>query len=183
MENLLLIECVVSYNDDGIVAVIRAAELQRSPAIIQVFPWTLHFQGPEFISYAIARAHAADVPVAVHLDHCIEHADVELALKIPNLDSVMVDASTSNPEANIQYCAEIARRAKENGMTVEAEMGRINGGEDGLKTVDMEVLYTDPEFARDFVEKTGVQFLAPSFGNVHGPYPGGGAEKFWQLDR
>ena len=123
------------------------------------------------------------MPVAVHLDHCIEHEDVELALRIPGLDSIMVDASTSDPEYNIKYCAEVARRAREVGMTVEAEMGRINGGEDGLKTVDMEALYTDPAFARDFVERTGVQFLAPSFGNVHGPYPEGGAEKFWQLDR
>jgi fructose-bisphosphate aldolase class II len=171
-----------SYNDDGILAVIRAAEAKKSPAIIQVFPWTLHFQGPEFVRYAISRAHAASVPIAVHLDHCIDHDDVEIALTLP-LDSLMVDASTSDPETNISYCGMIAKRAAALGITVEAEMGRIEGGEDGLKTVDMEALLTDPQRAREFVERTGVHFLAPSFGNVHGPYPSGGAKKFWQLDR
>ncbi|CAI0653064.1 unnamed protein product, partial [Colletotrichum noveboracense] len=29
----------------------------------------------------------------------------------------------------------------------------------------------------------GVYFLTPSFSNIHGPYPPGGAEKHWQLDR
>jgi fructose-bisphosphate aldolase class II len=40
-----------------------------------------------------------------------------------------------------------------------------------------------PTWLLTFVKKTGVHFLAPSFGNVHGPYPAGGAEKHWRLDR
>lgn len=112
----------------------------------------------------------------------MDDADIEVALTLP-LDSIMVDASALDPETNIAYCGKIARRAAELGITVEAEMGRIEGGEDGLKTLDMEGLLTDPQHAREFVERTGVQFLAPSFGNVHGPYPPGGADKFWQLDR
>lgn len=161
---------------------IRAAESSKSAAIIQLFPWTLHFQGPDFVRFAVARAHASCVPVAVHLDHCINPKDVELALDLP-LDSIMVDASTSDPEHNIAFCREIARRASERGITIEAEMGRIEGGEDGLAHVDMEALLTDPEHAAKFISKTGVHFLAPAFGNVHGPYPAGGAQKFWQLDR
>ncbi|KAF2629845.1 fructose-bisphosphate aldolase [Macroventuria anomochaeta] len=170
------------YNDDGVLAVIRAAEAKKSPAIIQLFPWTLHFQGPDFVRYVVARAHAASVPIAVHLDHCIDDSDVETALSLP-LDSIMVDASGLEPETNIAYCSGIARRAAKLGITVEAEMGRIEGGEDGLKTMELEGLLTDPHTAQEFVRRTGVHFLAPSFGNVHGPYPPGGAEKFWQLDR
>jgi fructose-bisphosphate aldolase class II len=78
-------------------AVIRAAERQRSAAIIQLFPWTMHFQGPEFIRYVVNAAHAAAVPVAVHLDHCIQPADVENALTLP-FDSIMVDASTTHDD-------------------------------------------------------------------------------------
>ncbi|CAI6100054.1 hypothetical protein V2G26_007381 [Clonostachys chloroleuca] len=37
--------------------------------------------------------------------------------------------------------------------------------------------------ATDIVKKTGVHFLAPSFGNIHGYYPAGGVEKHWRLDR
>ncbi|KAI1875434.1 hypothetical protein JX265_004492 [Neoarthrinium moseri] len=170
------------YNNDGVMAVIRAAERKRSPAIIQVFPWTLHFQGRHFIDYIVAAAHAASVPIAVHLDHCIKESDVELALTLP-FDSIMVDASTSDPDRNIKVCADYAARATQRGITVEAELGRIEGGEDGLAMVDMETLLTEPSDAAAFSQKTGVHFLAPSFGNVHGPYPEGGAEKFWQLDR
>ncbi|BAE56672.1 unnamed protein product [Aspergillus oryzae RIB40] len=181
-ENNYAVGAYNCYNNDGIMAVIRAAERKRSPAIIQLFPWTMYFQGPEFIRYVVRAAHAAAVPIAVHLDHCIKSEDVELALSLP-LDSIMVDASTLDEEANIRYCKEIVDRAGALNITIEAEMGRIEGGEDGLPTVDMEAVMTRPEDAETFVRRTGVHFLAPSFGNIHGGYPAGGAEKAWDLER
>lgn len=173
---------MLSYNTDGVMAVIRAAERTRSAAIIQLFPWTMHFQGPEFIRYVVRAAHAATVPIAVHLDHCIKPDDVELALTLP-FDSIMVDASTLDKEENIRYCRAIVERARAVNITIEAEMGRIEGGEDGLPTVDMGAVLTRPEEAEAFVRRTGVHILAPSFGNIHGGYPAGGAEKSWDLPR
>ncbi|KAE8327897.1 ketose-bisphosphate aldolase [Aspergillus sergii] len=181
-ENNYAVGAYNCYNNDGIMAVIRAAERKRSPAIIQLFPWTMHFQGPEFIRYVVRAAHAAAVPIAVHLDHCIKPEDVDLALSLP-LDSIMVDASTLDEEANIRYCKEIVDRARPLNITIEAEMGRIEGGEDGLPIVDIEAVMTRPEDAETFVRRTGVHFLAPSFGNIHGGYPAGGAEKAWDLQR
>ncbi|KAK1140165.1 hypothetical protein N8T08_010643 [Aspergillus melleus] len=154
------------YNTDGVMAITRAAERTRSAAIIQLFPWTMHFQGPEFIRYVVRSAHAARVPIAVHLDHCIKADDVELALTLP-FDSIMVDASTLDEEANINYCKGIVQRARALNITIEAEMGRIEGGEDGLPTVDMEAVMTREDQAEEFVRLTGVHFLAPSFGNIH----------------
>ncbi|KAF3026591.1 hypothetical protein E8E14_014251 [Neopestalotiopsis sp. 37M] len=168
------------YNDDGVMAVIRAAEASRSPAIIQLFPWTMKFQGPEFVKYVINAAHAASVPVAVHLDHCIEPVDVEAALDLP-FDSIMVDASVHDPEENIRQCAAIVKRANAKGISIEAEMGRIEGGEDGLPKVDLDSIMTQPDGAQDFVQRTGVQFLAPAFGNIHGHYGPGGPENYWNL--
>lgn len=83
----------LSYNTDGVLAVIRAAERKRSLAIIQRFPWTMQFQGPHFVRYVVEAAHSAGVPIAVHLDHCIKEEDVRMALEMP-FDSIMVDAST-----------------------------------------------------------------------------------------
>ena len=163
-------------------AVIRAAERKRSAAIIQLFPWTLHFQGIEFVRYVVSAAHAASVPVAVHLDHCIKLEDVELALTLP-FDSIMIDASTFDEEANIRHSKAVVDCARAFNITIEAEMGRIEGGEDGLPTVDMESVMTRPEDAERFVQQTGVHFLAPSFGNIHGGYPAGGAEEAWDLSR
>ncbi|EYE93887.1 class II fructose-bisphosphate aldolase [Aspergillus ruber CBS 135680] len=170
------------YNNDGIMAVIRAAERKRSAAIIQLFPWTLHFQGIEFVRYVVSAAHAASVPVAVHLDHCIKLEDVELALTLP-FDSIMIDASTFDEEANIRHSKSVVERAQKLNITIEAEMGRIEGGEDGLPTVDMDSVMTRPKDAEIFVQQTGVHFLAPSFGNIHGGYPAGGPEGAWDLVR
>jgi fructose-bisphosphate aldolase class II len=165
-------------------AVIRAAETTRPPANIHLFPWSLHFQDQHFVSYVLSYAHSASVPIAVHLDHCINPEDVELALSLsPTFDSIMVDASTLSEEDNIKTCRGYIERARELGMTVEAEMGRMGGGDDGLPTVDLEAILTKPEDAETFSHQTGFHFLGPSFGNIHVAYGPGGAEKAWDLDR
>jgi fructose-bisphosphate aldolase, class II len=152
--------------------------------MILFFPWTLHFQGPAFITYASTLARAASVPISIHLDHCLKPSDAELALECA-FDSIMVDGSMYGPDESIDYVKSVVDKARGKGITIEAELGRIEGGEDGLPSIDLEGVYTDPDMARDFVDRTGVHFLAPSIGNVHGPYPpnSGGAEKHWQLER
>lgn len=171
----------LSYNDDGVIAVIRAAEAVRSPAIIQLFPWTVKFQGPHFVRYVVEAAHAASVPIAVHLDHCIEEADIRQALELP-FDSIMVDASVHDAGENIRQVKEITKIANARGISIEAEMGRIEGGEDGLPSVDLDAVLTQPADAKTFIDETGVQFLAPSFGNVHGGYGPKGPEAIWRCD-
>ncbi|CAI6334904.1 unnamed protein product [Periconia digitata] len=173
------------YNTDGVMAVIRAAERKRSPAIIQLFPWTLHFQGPHFVRYVAAAAHAASVPISLHLDHCIQASDIELALGLP-FDSIMIDGpgSSGDLEESIKSCGHIVQRGKEAGILIEAELGRVDGVEDGVDVKHAVAgRLTRPEDAKVFVQATGVQLLAPSFGNVHGPYGAGGAEKVLQFDR
>lgn len=164
-------------------AVIRAAERCRSPAIIQLFPWSMHFQGPAFVRYVADVAHAAAVPIAVHLDHCLQPADADLALGSCAFDSIMVDGSLFEEEENIRYVKGIVERAAAQNVTVEAELGRMEGGEDGIPVLDLEQVLTKPQEAARFVRDTGTHFLAPSFGNVHGPYGPGGAAASWQLDR
>ncbi|KAK9473940.1 ketose-bisphosphate aldolase [Dipodascopsis tothii] len=170
------------YTLECILGAIRAAEEKKSPCMIQVFPWSMHFHGREFIEYVSKACHSASVPIAFCLDHCIQESDVELALTMP-FDCIMVDASSKDPEENIKYCKKIVDIARTRGITIEAEMGRIIGSEDGVPMVDMEQLFTEPDLANDFLKRTGCQYLAPSFGNIHGPYPEGGPEKYWQLDR
>ncbi|KAF2101668.1 fructose-bisphosphate aldolase [Rhizodiscina lignyota] len=171
------------YNYDGVAAVVRAAEANNSPALIQFFPWTIHFQGKHFIQFAADLAHSAKVPIALHLDHCIKPEDAEIALQLP-FDSIMVDGSLFDEEGNIAYVKSIVQKAEKVGQTVEAELGRMEGGyKDVLEVAEGSGVFTEPEAAKKFVQETGVHFLAPSFGNVHGPYPEPGAERWWQMDR
>ncbi|KAL1887460.1 hypothetical protein Sste5346_010209 [Sporothrix stenoceras] len=171
------------YNVEGVLAVIRAAERCHSPAIIQLFPWSMHFQGPAFVRYVADVAHAASVPIAVHLDHCLQPADADLALEKCAFDSIMVDGSLFEEEENIRYVKGIVDRATKQNVTIEAELGRMEGGEDGIPFLELEQVLTKPQDAARFVRETGTHFLAPSFGNVHGPYGPGGAEKWWQVGR
>ena len=68
-------------------------------------------------------------------------------------------------------------------MAVEAEPGRIEGGEDGVAdTAELAGMLTTPEEAREFAD-TGIDWLAPSFGNIHGKYPAGGPSLDFHLLR
>lgn len=65
---------------------------------------------------------------------------------------------------------ELVAYCHERGVATEAEPGRIEGGEDGIAdTADLSGILTTPEEVEEFID-TGVDFLAPAFGNVHGEY-------------
>ncbi|KAG9230280.1 ketose-bisphosphate aldolase [Amylocarpus encephaloides] len=161
---------VVSYNLETITAVIRAAEKKKSPAQILLFPWALHYS-PLLIHLAVAACTHANVPIVLHMDHA-QSEDEIIAASAYAFDSIMVDMSHYTKEENLEKTARITRMLHEKGIATEAEPGRINGGEDGVKdTGDLEGLLTTREEAGEFVG-TGIDFLAPAFGNIHGNYWG-----------
>ena len=82
----------------------------------------------------------------------------------------MVDMSHYEKEENLQLTKELTEYCHARGIITEAEPGRINGGEDGVKdTAELEGILTTPEQADEFIA-TGIDWLAPAFGNVHGEY-------------
>ena len=85
-------------------------------------------------------------------------------------DSIMVDMSHYEKEENLALTRKLTQYCHERGIATEAEPGRIEGGEDGISdTADLTGLLTSPEEAEEFVD-TGIDWLAPAFGNVHGNY-------------
>ncbi|KAH6668690.1 ketose-bisphosphate aldolase [Halenospora varia] len=161
---------VVSYNLETITAVVRAAEKKRSPAQILLFPWALHYS-PLLIHLAVAACKTATVPIALHMDHAQSEEEIIAAAEY-DFDSIMVDMSHYEKEENLEKTERITKMLHEKGIATEAEPGRINGGEDGVAdTGDLEGLLTTFEEAERFVN-TGIDFLAPAFGNIHGNYWG-----------
>jgi len=161
---------VVSYNLETIAAVVRAAEAKRSPAQILLFPWALTYS-PLLIHLAAAACSTATVPIALHLDHAQSEEAILAAAEYP-FDSIMVDMSHYEKAENLEKTKRLTAYLHERGIATEAEPGRINGGEDGVQdTGDLEGLLTTAEEAGEFVD-TGIDFLAPAFGNVHGHYGG-----------
>lgn len=162
---------VVSYNLETIVAVIRAAERKRSPAQILLFPWAMTYANGLLVNLAADACRSASVPVSLHLDHAQDAESIRRAAEMP-FDSIMVDMSHYEKADNLRRTAEWVEYCHARGIAVEAEPGRINGGEDGVKdTGALEGLLTTPDEARRFIG-TGIDFLAPAFGNVHGKYGG-----------
>ncbi|EQB58994.1 fructose-bisphosphate aldolase class-II [Colletotrichum gloeosporioides Cg-14] len=159
------------YNLEAVVASVRAAEATSSPAVVQLFPWAMQYAGTALVRAAAELCHSASVPVSLHLDHCQTPELVRQAADIPDgFDSIMVDMSHYEKEENLALTRELVDYCHARGIATEAEPGRIEGGEDGVaETVDLEGVLTTPEQAEEFVA-TGIEMLAPAFGNVHGEY-------------
>lgn len=159
------------YNIEAIIATVRAAEACNSPAMVLLFPWAIQFAGTSLVKAAAEACHTAKVPVSLHLDHCQSPELVRLAADIEDgFDSIMCDMSHYDKDENLRLTQELVTYCHERGIAAEAEPGRIEGGEDGVAaTADLEGLLTTPEQAEEFVA-TGIEMLAPAFGNVHGEY-------------
>lgn len=128
----------IAYNVEHVTALVRAAESCRSPLILQLFPATLK-QLPSLVWAASAAAKAASVPVSLHLDHAQDEQQIREVVATMPFDSIMVDMSHYEHAENLQKTRDLAQLCHEKGIAVEAECGRINGGEDGIAdTGDLE---------------------------------------------
>lgn len=160
----------IAYNIEQILGLVRAAEQARSPLIIQFFPWAIKFSDGILIHAAAQAARKASVPISIHLDHAQDEDIIKLAADTLPFDSIMVDMSHYEKEANLAKTAKWVKYCNERNIATEAEPGRIEGGEDGvMDTAGLEATKTTPEEVEQFVA-TGVDALAPAFGNVHGEY-------------
>lgn len=158
---------------DSLQAVIGAAEELNRPVIIAHAEVHNVYNDISFVGPAmIAVAQNAKVPVCVHLDHGVTTDMVYRALRI-GFTSVMMDASALPYEENLRLTKEITEMAHAMGVSVEAELGRLVTGESGnteIANAKPEDFYTDPDEAKAFCEKTGIDALAIAFGTAHGFY-------------
>jgi fructose-bisphosphate aldolase, class II len=145
-------------------AVICGAEAAGLPAIVQISENCVRYHGAlaPLASAALAAARAADVPIAVHLDHATEVELVREGVAL-GVGSVMYDASALPYERNLARTAEVAAYCHERGVWVEAELGEV-GGKDGVHAPGAR---TDPREATRFAAATGVDALAVAVGTSH----------------
>ena len=161
-------------NLEALQAVIEAAEELDLPVIIQVAqchePWIpLAMIGPIMVN----AAKKSKVPVCVHLDHGETLEYLQQALDM-GFTSIMYDGSTLSYEENLENTKRAVAMATKTGASVEAELGsmgrRESGAGDDSGENDDTKIYTDPHQAKVFVEETGIDALACSFGTTHGIY-------------
>lgn len=138
--------------------------------MILLFPWAQTYSSTLLAQAAATAAAAAPVPITLHLDHAQSPAAIRAAAATGFYDSIMVDMSHYDRSENLAKTKELVEFCHERGIACEAEPGRIQGGEDGVQdTAELEAIMTTAAEARDFAA-TGIDWLAPAFGNVHGSY-------------
>ena len=161
-------------NLEALQAVIEAAEELDLPVIIQFAqchePWIpLAMIGPIMVN----AAKKSKVPVCVHLDHGETLEYLQQALDM-GFTSIMYDGSTLSYEENLENTKRAVAMATKTGASVEAELGsmgrRESGAGDDSGENDDTKIYTAPHQAKVFVEETGIDALACSFGTTHGIY-------------
>ena len=160
------------YNLEGAAAVVQTAEEMKSPVILQILPSALSVGKKPLVSLCLEMAQGAEVPVSVHLDHCSDTETILYALDC-GLSSVMADGSGLGFEDNVTFTRNIVSAANEKpvNITVEAELGKLSGTEDGILVSQRESNMTCPDEAARFVDQTGIDALAVCIGNIHGKYP------------
>ena len=158
-------------NMEMVMAVIEAAEEMNAPVIMQTTPSTVKYAGLDYyLANVKAAAERADIPVALHLDHGSSYGLAMQALRT-GYTSIMIDGSHEGFEDNVVLTKAVVDACRPSGIPVEAELGKVGGKEDDLDGGDGDG-YTDPNQAKEFVERTGASSLAVAIGTAHGLYKG-----------
>ena len=159
-------------NIEMALGMIRAAEEMNHPLIL-TFTQEVNLGIPLEVGMPmlVNAAQRARVPVGTILDH---GSGLDMVIRAINCGtrSVMFDGSLLPYEENIRRTKEVVDYSHPRGVCVEAELGSIGGSAVDPNSSGPESTYTDPQVAAEFVERTGVDYLAISFGNAHGVYRG-----------
>lgn len=163
---VLAFNVITLEHAEGIVAGLERA---GAPGILQVSENAVryhHGQLRPILAACRALAEQARIGAAVHLDHVQDEALTTEGIALAadhGVSSIMVDAAHLPDEENVVTTAARATRARLVGLWVEAELGAI-GGKGGAHTPGVR---TDPDEAREFVARTGVDALAVAVGSSH----------------
>ena len=157
-------------NMEMIQGIVDAAKEERAPLILQVSSGARKYANPKYLKKLVeAAVEDSGLPIALHLDHGDSY-DLCKASVDDGFTSVMIDASHHSFAENIKITSEVVKYAHDNGVVVEAELGRLAGIEDDVNVSAENACYTDPDQVEEFVTKTGVDSLAIAIGTSHGAF-------------
>ncbi len=157
-------------NMEIIQGIVDAAAKENSPVILQASSSAIKYARIPYLRKMIEAAlEEHDIPIALHLDHGPDFETCKMCID-NGFTSVMIDGSKYDFEENVALTKQVVDYAHSKGVVVEAELGKLAGIEDDVNVADADAMYTDPEQAREFVERTGCDSLAIAIGTSHGAY-------------
>ena len=157
-------------NMEIIQGIVDAAAEQNSPVILQASSSAIKYARVPYLKKMIEAAlEEHDIPVVLHLDHGPDFETCKMCID-NGFTSVMIDGSKYDFEENVALTKKVVDYAHSHGVVVEAELGKLAGIEDDVNVSASDAMYTDPEQAKEFVERTGCDSLAIAIGTSHGAY-------------
>ncbi len=150
--------------------VIRVAAEEYSPVIVSTSSAEARYLGPT-VAFSMAQALATkyNTPIVLHLDHGDSFEMAMLCIRA-GYTSVMFDGSHHPLAENIRITKAVVQAAHAVGVSVEGEVGRIQGVEDDLTVSEHEAALSDVGEVLRFVQETGIEAVAVAIGNAHGFY-------------
>ena len=157
-------------NMELVQGIVDAAAEEKSPVILQASSSAIKYARIGYLRKMVEAAiDEYDIPIALHLDHGPDFETCKMCID-NGFSSVMIDGSKYDFEENIALTKKVVDYAHSKGVVVEAELGKLAGIEDDVNVDASDAMYTDPEQAKEFVERTGCDSLAIAIGTSHGAY-------------
>src|SRR6202789_776555 len=152
-------------------AVFAAAQELKVPVMVGVSEGEREFLGVRQIAACVRSLREdCDFPIFLNGDHTHSLAKAVEAAKA-GVDSIVFDLSALPFEENVRQTKEAigVLKAINPSILVEGEIGDIGtGSEIHDKAPDLTRGLTSPEQAKQYVDATGIDVLAPAVGNMHG---------------
>lgn len=157
-------------NMEIIQGIVDAAAEEKSPVILQASSGAIKYARINYLMKMVeAAVESTDIPIAIHLDHGPDFETCKMCIDA-GFTSVMIDGSKYSFEENVALTKKVVDYAHSKGVVVEAELGQLAGIEDDVNVSENDAKYTDPDQAKEFVERTGCDSLAVAIGTSHGAY-------------
>jgi len=169
-------------------AVVAAAAETKLPVLIGASEGEREFFGARQLAALVkCERELSDVPLFLNADHTHSLGKALEAAKA-GFDAVTIDFSALPFEENVARTKETVEAIKtiNPGILAEGEIGDIGTGSEIKETAQGDHKLSTPEEARQFVEATGIDNLAPAVGNMHGMLKSmvqGKAKKHLNLER
>ena len=159
-------------NLESVLGVARAAVKANSAAIIQVSESAIKYMGLKPITHivsTVAKNIAAQVPIALHLDHGTSFDSVFECIN-SGFSSVHIDASSLPLDENINLTKQVVKVAHARHVWVQGEVGAMMGGHGNIKGKLKKIPLASLEDVIKFVRETKVDTIAAAVGTAHGIY-------------
>ncbi len=158
-------------NYEMLSSIFEAANEANAPIIVQASEGAIKYLGIDMAvgMVKILSKQYPHIPVALHLDHGTTVESCQNAIRA-GFTSVMIDASHHSFDKNLELTSKVVEIAHKEGVSVEAELGRLMGIEDNISVDEKDAVLVNPKEAEQFVKESKVDFLAPAIGTSHGAF-------------